>query len=106
MGKSKDYLGSDQRRVNEEVKDEKEIQALDAGDIAVLKTYVRVPVLPYSGVFHLLDTLNPFWVLTGDPGVSWVCQDSLLIIHLVRDKARTPRPSRVSRKILTSISRK
>jgi len=34
-----DYLGKDQRKVNKEEKDEKPIQALDAGDIALLKTY-------------------------------------------------------------------
>ncbi|XP_071152814.1 26S proteasome regulatory subunit 7 isoform X1 [Mytilus edulis] len=37
----KDYLGSDQRKVNENNKDaeDKPIQALDEGDIALLKTY-------------------------------------------------------------------
>eukprot|EP00043_Microstomoeca_roanoka_P006319 m.61911 g.61911 ORF g.61911 m.61911 type:complete len:435 (+) comp13366_c0_seq1:312-1616(+) len=38
----KDYLGADQRRVREE-KEEKEVVALDAGDIAVLKTYGAGP---------------------------------------------------------------
>lgn len=40
-----DYLGADQRRVNEDKDDEKEkpIQALDAGDIALLKTYGQGP---------------------------------------------------------------
>lgn len=36
----KDYLGADQRRVTDDKKkDDEPIQALDAGDIAVLKTY-------------------------------------------------------------------
>ena len=35
----KDYLGSDQRKVNVDKKDEKEIKALDEGDIALMKTY-------------------------------------------------------------------
>jgi len=34
-----DYLGADQRKVKEEKKEDKPIQALDEGDIAVLKTY-------------------------------------------------------------------
>ena len=35
-----DHLGADQRRVNEDDnKDEKPIQVLDEGDIALLKTY-------------------------------------------------------------------
>ncbi|VDP94259.1 unnamed protein product [Echinostoma caproni] len=34
-----DYLGSDQRKVKETKEDEKEIKALDEGDIALLKTY-------------------------------------------------------------------
>ncbi|VDD80664.1 unnamed protein product [Mesocestoides corti] len=38
----KDYLGADQRRVKED-KDEKEIKALDEGDIALLKTYGAAP---------------------------------------------------------------
>ncbi|VDL39440.1 unnamed protein product [Hymenolepis diminuta] len=38
----KDYLGEDQRRVRED-KDEKEIKALDEGDIALLKTYGAAP---------------------------------------------------------------
>jgi len=36
----KDYLGADQRKVAaDEKKDDKPIQALDEGDIALLKTY-------------------------------------------------------------------
>jgi len=39
-----DYLGADQRKVNnEEKKDEKPIQALDEGDIALLKAYGKGP---------------------------------------------------------------
>ncbi|EUB61042.1 26S protease regulatory subunit 7 [Echinococcus granulosus] len=38
----KDYLGEDQRRVKDD-KDEKEIKALDEGDIALLKTYGAAP---------------------------------------------------------------
>jgi len=34
-----DYLGKDQRKVNKEKDDDKPIQALDEGDIALLKTY-------------------------------------------------------------------
>ena len=34
-----DYLGTDQRKVKDEEKDDKPIQALDEGDIALLKTY-------------------------------------------------------------------
>ncbi|WAR13739.1 PRS7-like protein [Mya arenaria] len=34
-----DHLGSDQRKVKEEQKEDKPIQALDEGDIAMLKTY-------------------------------------------------------------------
>ncbi|KAJ8319921.1 hypothetical protein KUTeg_001508 [Tegillarca granosa] len=37
--KMPDHLGSDQRRVKEDKEDEKPIQALDEGDIALLKTY-------------------------------------------------------------------
>ena len=36
----KDYLGADQRKVtDDEKKEDKPIQALDEGDIALLKTY-------------------------------------------------------------------
>ena len=36
----KDYLGADQRKVaDDDKKDDKPIQALDEGDIALLKTY-------------------------------------------------------------------
>jgi len=36
----KDYLGADQRKVsNDKKEDDEPIQSLDAGDIAVLKTY-------------------------------------------------------------------
>ena len=39
----KDYLGADQRKVADpEKKDDKPIQALDEGDIALLKTYGNV----------------------------------------------------------------
>lgn len=39
----KDYLGKDQRRVTDDKKEDEQIQALDAGDIAVLKTYGTGP---------------------------------------------------------------
>lgn len=39
MAKGKDYLGSDQRRVVDDKAETEDIQALDAGDIAMLKTY-------------------------------------------------------------------
>ena len=40
----KDHLGSDQRKVKEADPEEKEIKALDEGDIALLKTYGQVAV--------------------------------------------------------------
>ncbi|EGD78796.1 26S protease regulatory subunit 7 [Salpingoeca rosetta] len=39
----KDYLGKDQRRVTDDKKEDETITALDAGDIAVLKTYGTGP---------------------------------------------------------------
>lgn len=39
----KDYLGTDQRKVNADKNAEKEIKALDEGDIALLKTYGAAP---------------------------------------------------------------
>jgi len=39
----KDYLGADQRRITDKTDDEKEIKALDEGDIALLKTYGAAP---------------------------------------------------------------
>ena len=48
----KDYLGADQRKVaGDDKKDDKPIQALDEGDIALLKTYGTLYVW---GLFELI----------------------------------------------------
>ena len=51
----KDYLGKDMRRANvqEEKEEEKEIKALDEGDIALLKTYGQGP---YSKALKQVET--------------------------------------------------
>ena len=51
----KDYLGKDMRRANvpEDEKEEKEIKALDEGDIALLKTYGQGP---YSKSLKQVET--------------------------------------------------
>ena len=51
----KDYLGKDMRRGNvaEEKEEEKEIKALDEGDIALLKTYGQGP---YSKALKQVET--------------------------------------------------
>lgn len=51
----KDYLGKDMRKANvpEEKEEEKEIKALDEGDIALLKTYGQGP---YSKALKQVET--------------------------------------------------
>ncbi len=51
----KDYLGKDMRKgnVTEEKEEEKEIKALDEGDIALLKTYGQGP---YSKALKQVET--------------------------------------------------
>merc|ERR1711983_571837 len=66
----KDYLGKDMRKANvpEEKEEEKEIKALDEGDIALLKTYGQGP---YSKALKQVETdigLGPpaLWDLAAD----------------------------------------
>lgn len=65
-----DYLGKDQRKIkDDEKKDDKPIQALDEGDIEILKTYVStskcIAFMQSVTGFYIFAWLDMLCFITG-----------------------------------------